>query len=117
MDADVIVIGAGMAGMTAARSLLRRGFSVTILERTAHAGGRVGTESLNGARIDTGAGFLANVYTNTRTFLRDLSLDGAEVPLGGRVAILREGQLRCIRSKDGAPGILPFPRLVRLSKA
>lgn len=58
----VVVVGAGLAGLTAALHLRGRGFDVTVLERDDAVGGRVRTESLptmDGrsatARFDTGA--------------------------------------------------------------
>ncbi len=42
-SSDVLVIGAGVAGLTAARELKRRGLSVTVIEARARSGGRVHT--------------------------------------------------------------------------
>ena len=44
-DYDVIIVGAGMAGISAAYELKRAGFSVKILEQTDRYGGRVYTYS------------------------------------------------------------------------
>ncbi len=41
-NADVLVIGAGMAGVTAARELAREGFGVIVVEGGARGGGRSG---------------------------------------------------------------------------
>ena len=43
MDCDVIVIGAGMAGVAAARELVRAGVSVRVLEGNDRIGGRIYT--------------------------------------------------------------------------
>ena len=40
---DVIVIGAGVAGLAAARALVREGYEVVILEGRARIGGRIHT--------------------------------------------------------------------------
>lgn len=50
----VVVVGAGLAGLSAAMHLAGRGRSVTVVERGTHPGGRVGRCDVNGYRIDTG---------------------------------------------------------------
>jgi monoamine oxidase len=60
IDADVCVVGAGYAGLTAARRLSEGGKSVVVLEARDRIGGRVWTQQLaGGATIDRGAGWLA----------------------------------------------------------
>src|SRR5512141_1854280 len=51
---SVIVIGAGMGGITAATHLARRGLHVTILEKNARPGGRCDRLSRDGHHFDTG---------------------------------------------------------------
>lgn len=50
----VVVVGAGLAGLSAAMQLAGRGRSVTVLERGSHPGGRVGRADISGYRLDTG---------------------------------------------------------------
>ena len=45
-EQKVVVVGAGMAGLSAAWELRRRGFSVTVLERDARVGGRAWSETV-----------------------------------------------------------------------
>jgi len=52
---DVIVIGAGAAGIAAARQLIERGLSVAVLEARERVGGRAVTTQLRGHAIDLGA--------------------------------------------------------------
>ncbi|MBD0839745.1 phytoene desaturase [Streptomyces sp. TRM68416] len=50
----VVVVGAGLAGLSAALHLLGAGRRVTVVERDAGPGGRAGRLTLGGYRIDTG---------------------------------------------------------------
>ncbi|RIH74764.1 putative flavin-containing monoamine oxidase AofH [Meiothermus hypogaeus] len=51
---DVLVVGAGFAGMVAARELLRRGYRVVVLEARDRVGGRVLGGQVGGLRVDFG---------------------------------------------------------------
>jgi len=57
-DADVIVIGAGAAGLAATRTLLAAGCRVALLEARDRIGGRVCTELCHGMAFDHGASFI-----------------------------------------------------------
>jgi phytoene desaturase len=50
----VVVVGAGLSGLSAALYLAGRGRNVTVVERGAVPGGRVGRADIAGYRIDTG---------------------------------------------------------------
>ncbi|CAH9118970.1 unnamed protein product [Cuscuta europaea] len=70
MDTDpdkprVIVIGAGMAGLAAARQLLSFGFKVTVLEGRKRAGGRVYTKKMEGGNRAASADLGGSVLTGT----------------------------------------------------
>ena len=69
---DVIVIGAGCAGMAAATALADRGARVVVLEARGQLGGR-STSFLHretGERVDNGQHVLLGCYHETRAFLR-----------------------------------------------
>ena len=61
--ADVIVIGAGLAGLIAARELEARGLAVTVLEARDRIGGRVWVQrdALHGLDLDMGGAWVADV--------------------------------------------------------
>ncbi|MEQ8651782.1 MAG: NAD(P)/FAD-dependent oxidoreductase [Kiloniellales bacterium] len=62
---DVVVVGAGMAGLSATRRLADAGFQVQCLEARARVGGRAHSFTLpNGARIDRGCAWLHSADIN-----------------------------------------------------
>ncbi len=52
--ADVLVIGAGLAGLCCARRLAERGVSTVVLEASDGVGGRVRSDEVMGFRLDRG---------------------------------------------------------------
>jgi monoamine oxidase len=63
-DADVIVIGAGAAGIGAARELKRLGKRVLLIEARERAGGRVFTNTSLGQPFDAGAAYIHFAESN-----------------------------------------------------
>jgi len=67
----VIVVGAGMAGLVAARLLHDSGFAVTVLEARGRLGGRTWTDSSLGAPVDLGGSWVHGVEGNPLTLWCD----------------------------------------------
>lgn len=63
-DTDVLVLGAGIAGLAAARALTGHGRSVIVLEARDRIGGRMWTDSSLGAPLDLGASWIHGVNGN-----------------------------------------------------
>ncbi|MEC5166401.1 phytoene dehydrogenase-like protein [Flavobacterium sp. PL11] len=76
MKQDVIIVGAGLAGLSAAVYLHRQGRKVLILEASDRAGGRVKTDSQDGFLFDQGFQVLLTAYPETQALLnyKDLKL-------------------------------------------
>jgi monoamine oxidase len=77
-DADVIVVGAGVAGLEAARRLRRSGLSVVVVEARARAGGRIDTRRVGGwpHPVEAGAEF---VHGRPPALLRGLAAARARI--------------------------------------
>ena len=65
--ADVIVVGAGMAGLAAASRLKKEGAEVIVLEARDRAGGRVWTSRSLGLPVDLGASWIHGRRRNPLT--------------------------------------------------
>jgi len=63
---DVVVVGAGLAGLRAARLLCRRGLDVVLLDAADRPGGRVATDVVDGFRCDRGFQVLNTSYPALR---------------------------------------------------
>src|SRR5580765_5508601 len=74
---DVIVIGAGVAGLRAAVDLSQRGARVCVLEAKAVLGGRAAsfTDPQTGERVDNGQHVLLGCYRETFKFLSMIGTD------------------------------------------
>lgn len=90
----VLVVGAGVSGLTCAFRLQRAGCDVTVAERSPTVGGRMSTVDAGGFAIDVGTNILLDNYTRTKALARELGLDTQWMPLrGGAGGILRDGRL------------------------
>ena len=61
-EVDVVVVGAGLAGLQCARSLRDRGLTTVVLEAGDRPGGRVRTDLVDGFRCDRGFQLLNPAY-------------------------------------------------------
>ncbi len=59
---DVIVVGAGLAGLATAHHLIEGGLNVTVLEASEQVGGRMATDEVRGFRLDRGQNLLSTAY-------------------------------------------------------
>ena len=66
MSTDVIVIGAGLAGLTCAGDLSRAGLEVTVVEASDGIGGRIRTDRVDGFLLDRGFQILLTGYPQVK---------------------------------------------------
>ncbi|MFN8412987.1 MAG: FAD-dependent oxidoreductase [Anaerolineales bacterium] len=68
-EADVLVLGAGISGLAAARALVEKGLNVIVLEARDRTGGRMWTDSSLRLPLDLGASWIHGVKGNPITAL------------------------------------------------
>ncbi|MEU9188684.1 NAD(P)/FAD-dependent oxidoreductase [Streptomyces sp. NPDC048484] len=66
-QADVVIVGAGAAGLSAAHRLNSAGVTTVVLEAAPHVGGRMTTEKVDGFRLDRVGRLLSTSYPGLRT--------------------------------------------------
>lgn len=76
----VVVVGGGMAGITAARTLVRAGAAVTLLEAGPRLGGSVRTVAFGEQQVDVGAEALHTAAPAPLELVEELGLGGELVP-------------------------------------
>ncbi|MFB9163984.1 flavin monoamine oxidase family protein [Arthrobacter psychrochitiniphilus] len=75
MDRDVVIIGAGPSGLTAARELKKAGLSVAVLEARERVGGRTWSNTIDGAWLEIGGQWVSPDQTALIGLLDELGLD------------------------------------------
>ena len=74
LDADVLILGGGIAGLTAALTLHEAGKSVLVLEARDRVGGRTWSSTLDGAEIDFGGEWIGNGQPRIYELVKKLGL-------------------------------------------
>ncbi len=90
MEADVLIVGAGLAGLSCASHLHRAGVSVRVLEASDDVGGRARTDRVDGFLLDRGFQVLLTAYPAARALLDYEALELARFEPGA--LIRRDGK-------------------------
>jgi monoamine oxidase len=89
---DTVVVGAGMAGLTAARTLAEAGVRVAVLEARSRIGGRILTHRSGGHPLELGAEFIHGRSPELWALIAETGLDTYERK--GSPACFEDGSLR-----------------------
>ncbi|TQN43526.1 flavin-dependent amine oxidoreductase [Blastococcus colisei] len=99
--AEVVVVGAGLAGLSAATRLAAADVDVQVLEAGTHVGGRLATERIDGFVVDRGFQVLNTGYPRAA----DLDLDALRLGWFRRGAVVRvDGRAHRVVDPRQAPG-------------
>ncbi|MEW5808806.1 MAG: flavin monoamine oxidase family protein [Actinomycetota bacterium] len=96
--ADVIIVGAGFAGLSAARELTRLGRDVVVVEGRDRVGGRSYTGEVGGVPVDLGATFVGPTQDAVLALARELGCDTVPTYSRGKNLIRWRGRVRTYRS-------------------
>lgn len=112
----VVVVGAGITGLTAAHDLRQAGVAVTVVEADSRPGGRMTTETLvSGGRMERGAQFLTTAYRTLPRLIREMGLEPLVRPLTERTLLVGPDGQRVVNVRNPLSllraGVLPVAQV------
>ncbi|GAA1422154.1 NAD(P)/FAD-dependent oxidoreductase [Agrococcus citreus] len=95
VDVDVVVVGAGPAGLSAATAIVEAGMTVAVLEARDRVGGRTWTEHVDGAMLELGGQWISPHQTVLLETIERLGLETFQRYRDGEsVYVLPDGEAR-----------------------
>ncbi|MFT6783223.1 MAG: monoamine oxidase [Saprospiraceae bacterium] len=83
IESDILIIGAGLTGLTIAYALKNSGLSIKIVEARSRLGGRIETVRTNdGVKVEMGATWLGSKHTYLARLLSELGIETFEQIIG-----------------------------------
>ena len=102
----VLVVGAGISGVAAARALVEGGLEVVVLDRGHRVGGRMASRRTDGRMVDTGASYFTVSDDRFRAVVEDWRARDLARPWTDTFVVAHEGELEPKSGPDrwAAPG-------------
>jgi monoamine oxidase len=116
-DVDVVVVGAGLSGLTAARDLVQRGLSVRVLEASDRIGGRVDSARVAGAHVDLGGTFVGPDQDRILALADELGVRRYRTHDAGENLLMWRGERRRYRGLVPPVGPVSLVDLARVRAA
>lgn len=102
-EQDVVVVGGGLAGLTAARELRHAGFEVVVLEARERLGGRAHTSQLGGRDIELGGAHVHWLQPHIFAELTRYGIAYRPLPVPDRAAYWSEGGVHEVAMAEVGP--------------
>ena len=112
--ADVVVVGAGFAGLSTARELVRLGHDVVVLEGRSRVGGRSHSGSVAGVPVDLGGTFVGPTQDAVVALAKELGCESVPTYGRGKNLIRWRGRVRSYRSTIPRLSILELVDVSRI---
>ncbi len=90
---EVAVVGAGLSGLFAARTLSDHGHRVRLFEKSDRPGGRTASQMDSGYAFDTGAQYFTARDDRLGRYVRSWQMDGIVQPWQGKVVVVKGGRV------------------------
>lgn len=103
LERDVVVIGAGPSGLTAAHELRKAGRTVAVLEARDRVGGRTWTERMDGATIEIGGQWISPDQTALYSLIEELGIGTYERHKDGASVYIDADGTRTVYTGDDFP--------------
>ncbi|NKG19510.1 flavin monoamine oxidase family protein [Paeniglutamicibacter terrestris] len=103
LDRDVVIIGAGPSGLTAAYELRKAGKSVAVLEARDRVGGRTWSQNMDGATIEIGGQWISPDQTGLYSLIEELGIETFERYKEGASVYLADDGTRSVYTGDDFP--------------
>jgi oxygen-dependent protoporphyrinogen oxidase len=101
MNKKVLVIGAGISGLTAAYVLKKNGLSVRVMESSPYVGGRMSSFNLEGHIVDRAAQFFPRDFYRTLVpLISELGLESATTEISTIAGVVRDNTVRTIEATN-----------------
>lgn len=109
-NTEVLIIGGGVSGLSAAWWLARSGIAVELWEREDGPGGLIATRLINGYRVERAASLMVNSSPAVSEFLEHAGLAANKIPVtaGSARYLLHDGSLVPVPMRPGALLFAPF---------
>jgi len=119
-SADVIIVGAGLTGLTLARDLSEQGIDFIVLEGRDRIGGRIHSiETPDGAVVEMGATWFFSHFSNLSKLMKKLKVDLTEQEGAGGMFRIKGGTAKIVKtlySKVDSSKVLLSQKVTEIKK-